>query len=165
MKKENPVLKLTMQIGLGMVICTALMLVVYAVIGKLDHTVVFGALLGCFVGTMHFLLMGVAVQRAAKAVPDGPDQPDSVYAEEDADPERDAGEGTENSTGVSHSPMTDQGRRMKKQMQASYGLRMGLLVVLSLLAVLTESIDTLAYVIPLIFPRIILMAMSFMNQE
>ena len=53
---------------------------------------------------------------------------------------------------------------MKKRIQASYSLRMGLLVIISLCAALIPCFNIYAYVIPLILPRLVISVLGFRKQ-
>ena len=157
MKVDAAVKKTTMQIGAGVLLGTAVMLGVYAVLGRLDYTVVLGGLLGAVAATGNFFLMGLAVQQAAADTAANID----ISEEEDSDePES----GTESSTGVSKKPLTEEGKRMKKRIQASYSLRMGLLILLALCAALLPCFDVIAFAIPLVLPRIVISLLGFRKQ-
>lgn len=64
MPKLDPVVrKETLRIGLGTLVCTAVMLLVFFLIGKFDLTVLYGALLGGGFAVLNFFLLGLSVQR------------------------------------------------------------------------------------------------------
>lgn len=64
MPKLDPVVrKETLRIGLGTIICTAAMLLVFFLIGKFDLTVLYGGLLGGGFAVLNFFLLGLSVQR------------------------------------------------------------------------------------------------------
>ena len=64
MPKLDPVVrKETLRFGLGTMICTAVMLLVFFLIGKFDLTVLYGGLLGGGFAVFNFFLLGLSVQR------------------------------------------------------------------------------------------------------
>ena len=64
MKIQPAVLKETGHIALGVALGDVVMLVVFALIKRLDYTVLLGALLGSAAAVGNFLLMGLGAQRA-----------------------------------------------------------------------------------------------------
>jgi len=64
MKVCKTVRKETFRVALGVLIGDAIMLGVFFALGKLDHTVLFGALLGTVAAVGNFFMMGLAVQKA-----------------------------------------------------------------------------------------------------
>lgn len=160
MKIDPAVKKTTLQIAAGVLVGTGIMFLVFAMLGKLDYTVILGGLLGDVAAVGNFFLMGLAVQKAAQGAAD------SAPAEAEAqDEEADqTGEGVESSTGVNQSPMTEAEKRMKRQIQASYSLRMGLLILLALCAALLPCFHVIAFAVPLVMPRIVILLLSFRKQ-
>ena len=64
MKISPSVLKETGHIALGVLIGDAVMVAVFALLGRLDYTVLLGALLGSAGAIGNFFLMGLSCQRA-----------------------------------------------------------------------------------------------------
>ena len=64
MKISEAVRKETGHIAVGVIVGSAAMIGVFALLHRLDYTVVLGALLGSVFSILNFLLMGLAVQRA-----------------------------------------------------------------------------------------------------
>ncbi len=64
MKISRAVLKETGHIALGVVLGSAVMVGVFALLKHFDYTVVLGALLGSVFSIFNFLLMGLTVQKA-----------------------------------------------------------------------------------------------------
>lgn len=64
MKIQPAVLKETGHIALGVALGDVVMLVVFALLKRLDYTVLLGALLGSIAAVGNFLLMGLGAQRA-----------------------------------------------------------------------------------------------------
>lgn len=65
MLKNKDVIAQFLRVALGEVICVALMLGVYALIGRLSPAVLWGALLGAAVAIGNFLALSITVTRAA----------------------------------------------------------------------------------------------------
>ncbi|MGN1013786.1 MAG: ATP synthase subunit I [Butyricicoccus sp.] len=63
-KIEQAVKDETRHIGIGVGAMCAVMLVVFAVIGRFDYTVLLGAVLGGGFAVLNFFLMALAVQRS-----------------------------------------------------------------------------------------------------
>ena len=61
-KPDRAVLQQTARVALGVAAMVALMLAVYAVIGRLKPPVVFGALYSGALGVANFFVMGMVVQ-------------------------------------------------------------------------------------------------------
>lgn len=66
MKIQPAVLKETGHIALGVALGDVVMLVVFAILKRLDYTVFLGALLGSAAAVGNFFLMGMACQRAVE---------------------------------------------------------------------------------------------------
>ncbi len=64
MKIQKVILTETRNIAIGILICDAVMLAVFALIGKFDYTVPLGALLGSVFAVANFFWMGVCLQKA-----------------------------------------------------------------------------------------------------
>ena len=64
MKLSPAILKETKHIAIGVLIGDVLMLAVFALLKRLDYTVILGALLGSAAAVLNFFVMGVRAQRA-----------------------------------------------------------------------------------------------------
>ncbi len=64
MKVQETVKKETMHIAVGTLLLTAVMLLVFFVLGRLDQPVVLGALLGGGFAILNFFLLGLSVQKS-----------------------------------------------------------------------------------------------------
>lgn len=71
MKKMPPVLQQFLSVALGEVFCVALMIGVYAMIGKYSQKVLLGALVGGFLAIANFFLLTVGVSNAADKAAEG----------------------------------------------------------------------------------------------
>lgn len=66
MKVQPAVRQETAKVGLGTAILSALMVAVFALLGRLDYRVVLGTLLGGCSAMLNFFLMALSVQQAAE---------------------------------------------------------------------------------------------------
>ncbi len=147
MRVQESVRKMTLTILAGELFLTALMLLVFVLLGRFDMTVLLGALLGAFFAVLNFFLMGLSVQRAADNMNGVTLSPEDENAETDADEDT----GAEQKQKLS--PASEKARR---QMQVSYSLRMLMLVAAAVLGLLLPCFHPLAVVIPFLFPRLII---------
>ncbi len=67
MKVTDSVKKETMNVAGLTCIASAVMVLVFVIIGKFNPPVLWGALLGCAVGTANFFFLGLTVQKAVDA--------------------------------------------------------------------------------------------------
>ena len=67
MKVQDAVKKETMHIAVGTLLLTAVMLLVFFVMGRLDQPVVLGALLGSSFAILNFFLLGLSVQKSVSS--------------------------------------------------------------------------------------------------
>jgi len=65
MFRNKEVIQQFVRISLGEILCVALMLIVYALLGRFTTLVLTGALLGCALAILNFFLLCVAITRAA----------------------------------------------------------------------------------------------------
>ena len=66
MKVQAPVKTETRRIAVGVAVLSALMLIVFVLIGRFDWTVLWGTLLGGGYAVLNFFLMALTVQHAAE---------------------------------------------------------------------------------------------------
>ena len=67
MKPQEAVVKETGHIAIGTLILTAVMLIVFAVIGRFNLNVLFGGLYGSALAVANFFFLGLTVQRIAES--------------------------------------------------------------------------------------------------
>lgn len=120
MKFSNDMRANIIKVSMGVLILTALMLVIFAVIKKFDITVLWGALLGCGFTILSFLMLSVSVQMS-----------------------------------VDRSKNGAQGL-----MGISYTVRLMLTATMVILAIKLPVFNYIAAVIPLIFPRLVIMILN-----
>ena len=130
----------TAKIGIGTAILSAVMLLIFALLGRLDWTVVLGTLVGACAAIGNFFLMALSVQRAAEEM-NGVTVPDA--------PEED-GEGEDK---PEPAPIPE-AQRAKRRMQLSYTGRMLGLVVIAIAVLALPCFHPIPAAIALLFPRI-----------
>ena len=131
MKPQEAVVKETGHIAIGTLILTAVMLIVFAVIGRFNLNVLFGGLYGSALAVANFFFLGLTVQRIAES---------AQTKSEEVDP--------------------DAVKLAKLKMRQSYLLRMLLGAGLLIVALAALKLNWIACVCPLIFPRITISAMD-----
>ena len=147
MKIQQAVKAETKRLALGVTVLTVLMLGVYLILGRMSVNVVLGGAWGSMVAVLNFFFMALTVQKAAEKMngvrmepypEEDPDNPDSK-PDEKTHPEAEA-------------PEILQAKRM---MQTSYTFRMLMVALLAAAGVLLPFMDSIAVLIPLLFPRIV----------
>ena len=128
-KPDRTVLTQTARVAAGVAALVALMLVVYAVIGRLSLSVVLGGLYSSALGVANFFIMGLMVQSITERM---------------AEKER------------TEQEIADMSLQMQNRMKASYNLRMVALFALLVLGIAVFKFDALATIIPSVFPSIVI---------
>lgn len=152
MKIQPAVKQETKRIAAGTLILTAVMILVFVLIGKFDWTVITGALLGCAAAIGNFFLLALSVQKAAERM-NGVNLPS--YEEAEAGLE----EGEE-----APAPDAPEIQQAKRSMQASYTGRLFLLAVIGILGLTLPCFHAVATVVPFLFPRIIIFIYGITKQ-
>ena len=116
MKIQPAVRTETVRIAMGTAFFSLVMLLVFALLDRLDVTVVLGTLLGAGAAVLNFFLMALSVQRAAESMKGVTVPPEPL--DENGDPDPDA----------PPQPPVPEVQRAKRWMQLSYTGRMLLLV-------------------------------------
>lgn len=153
MKIDPVVRKETSTIALGVFVLTLIMLAVFAFVKQLDYSVFIGALLGTAVAVANFFLMALSVQKSAEKMNGA-----VIPRDEKTGEEGEAGEENENS-------LSPEANEAKKFMQASYTGRLILLVIFCIIAVNVPFIHTVAFLIPLLFPRLAVFAIQLIRNK
>ena len=138
---QETVRKETLRIAAGTAVLTVLMVAVFLLLGMFDWTVLLGAVYGCFFAVLNFFLMALAVQKAAESM-NGVQLP----------PEEEVPEGEE----APEKPLSPQAQEAKKRMQLSYHLRIG---------VAAPCFHAVAALVPLLFPRLVIMVIGFTQKN
>lgn len=136
MKPDRTVLQQTARLAVGTAILAALMLAVYAVLGRFNLRVLGGALFTCALGIANFFLMGLTVQG---------------IAERAAEKQRDE-------TEMAH--FTTQ---MENRMRLSKNLRMIALFALIVVGMKLFGFDPLASILPIAFPTVVIRVLQIID--
>ena len=128
-KPDRAVLAQTGRVALGVAAMIAVMLVVYAIIGRLKPPVVFGALYSGVLGVLNFFVMGLMVQSIADRM---------------AEKQR------------SEQEIAELTQQMSNRMKLSYNMRMIALFALLVLGIAVFKFDPLATILAAIFPSIVI---------
>ncbi len=136
MKPDRTVLQQTARLAVGTAILAALMLAVYAVLGRFNLRVLGGALFTSALGIANFFLMGLTVQG---------------IAERAAEKQRDE-------TEMAH--FTTQ---MENRMRLSKNLRMIALFALIVVGMKLFGFDPLASILPIAFPTVVIRVLQIID--
>ena len=152
-KVQPAVREETTKIAIGTLILSAVMVLVFVLLGRFDMTVLWGALLGSAAAIGNFFLLGLSVQMAAEKM-NGVQLPS--YKEAEAELE----EGEE-----LPAPDAPELQQAKRSMQASYTGRLFLLAVVGILGLTLPCFHAVATVVPFLFPRIIIFLYGTFNKK
>ena len=139
----------TLRMALGVGILTVLMVGVFLIIGMFDATVLTGSVLGGAFAVLNFFLMALSVQQAAALM-------NGVHL-----PPEEVGENGE----VVEKPLSPEAVRAKQKMQLSYTGRMLMTVAFGIVVLLVPTIHPVAALIPLLFPRIVIMIQGLVQKN
>lgn len=128
-KPDKSVLTQTGRVALGVAVMVAVMLAVYAVLGKLKPPVVFGALYSGALGVANFFVMGLVVQDIADRMAE------KKRTEEE---------------------ITELSMQMRNRMRLSYNVRMITLFLLLALGIAGFHFDPLASILAALFPSVVI---------
>ena len=128
-KPDGAVLTQTARVAAGVAALVALMLIVYAIIGRLSLPVVAGGVYSGVLGVANFFVMGLMVQSITERM---------------AEKER------------TEQEIADMSLQMQNRMTASYNLRMIALFALLVLGIAVFKFDPLATILPSVFPSIVI---------
>ena len=135
-KPDKAVLTQTARVALGVAALIAVMLIVYAVIGRLKPPVVFGALYSGALGVLNFFVMGMMVQGVADRM---------------AERER------------SEEEIAELSLQMQNRMKLSYNIRMIALFALLVLGIAVFHFDPLASILAALFPSVVIRVLQIME--
>ena len=147
MMKVQPAVKTeTKKIALGVGIMSVLMIAVFLVIRQFDYTVLLGALLGSAAAIGNFFLMALTVQKVTEDMPVLPKREEEETEDEDEEPKE--------------QPLSAEAQQAGKKMQLSFLLRMLMLGGVAALALTVPIFHPWATLLPMLFPRIVIMFMQ-----
>ena len=138
MKPDNAVRRETVRVAIGVFGLVAVMLAVYAVIGRFDTRVLLGGLYTGLLTVLNFFIMGLTVQGVTNRA---------------AEKER------------TEQELADLTIEMKNRMKVSYNLRMIALFALMVLGIAVFKFDPLATILPVIFPTIVIRVLQIMEAK
>lgn len=136
MKPDNAVRRTTARVAIGIFALVAVMLAVYAVIGKFSARVLLGGLYTGLLTVINFFVMGLTVQGVTDRA---------------AERER------------TEQELADLTIEMKNRMKLSYNLRMIALFALLVLGIAVFKFDPLATILPVVFPTIVIRGLQIME--
>ena len=128
-KPDKAVLTQTWRVALGVALMVAVMLIVYAAIGKLTQPVICGALYSGALGIANFFIMGMIVQDISDRM---------------AERQR------------SEQEIADMSLQMQNRMRLSYNMRMIALFALLVLSIAVFHFDALASILAALFPSVVI---------
>lgn len=152
-KIQPAVRKETSRIAVGTLILSAMMLLIFILLGQFDITVVLGALLGSAAAIGNFFLLGLSVQAAAEKM-------NGVHFPSYQDAEADVEEGEE-----IPAPDSPELQQAKRAMQLSYSGRLFLLAIIGVLGLALPCFHAVATVVPFLFPRIVIFLYEIHNKK
>ena len=141
MKIQTPVKQETAKVAVGVLILSAIMLLVFVAIGRFELSVLWGTAFGGGYAVLNFFMMALTVQQAAEKMngvrlPAEEEQPE----EDDDQP-------------AAPKEELPQQKAARALVQRSYMLRMALTAVFAVVAVKTPAIHAVPAIIALFFPR------------
>lgn len=152
MKVQPAVKAETRKIAIGVCLLTVLMAAVFLILHQFDYTVLLGAILGSAAAIGNFFLMALTVQKVTEEMP--------------ALPKEEAAEiGGEEEAEKKEAPLSPEARQAGRKMQASYLLRMLMLLGIAAAGVAIPAFHPWATLIPMLFPRIVIALMSFLGKN
>ena len=136
MKPDTAVRRETARVAAGVFGLIAVMLIIYAVIGKFSTKVLLGAVYTGILTVINFFIMGLTVQGVTNRA---------------AEKER------------SEQELADLTIEMKNRMKLSYNLRMIGLFALLVVGLAVFKFDPLATILPILFPTIVIRVLQIME--
>ena len=135
-KPDRAVLVQTAHLALGVAVMIAVMLIVYAVIGKLTGAVILGAVYAGILGVANFFVMGMMVQNITDKM---------------AEKQR------------SEQEIADMTLQMSNRMKLSYNMRMLALFGLLVLGIAVFHFDALATILAALFPSVVIRVLQIIE--
>ena len=136
MKPDSAVRRETARVAAGVFALVAVMLIVYAVIGKFSVSVLLGGVYTGLLTVINFFIMGLTVQGVTNRA---------------AEKER------------TEQELADLTIEMKNRMKLSYNVRMIALFALLVLGIAVFKFDPLATILPVVFPTIVIRVLQIME--
>ena len=137
-KPDKTVLGQTARVALGVMAMVALMLAIYAILGKLRLPVVLGGVYAGALGVANFFVMGLMVQGITERM---------------AEKQR------------SDEEIADLTLQMSNRMKLSYNLRMIALFALLALGIAVLHVDPLATILAAVFPSVVIRVLQIVEAK
>ena len=135
-KPDKAVRQQTARVALGVAALVAVMLAVYAILGRLSLSVALGGIYSGCLGIANFFIMGMMVQSVTERM---------------AEKER------------TEQEIADLSIQMQNRMKISYNMRMIGLFALLVLGIAVFKFDALATILPSVFPSIVIRVLQIME--
>ena len=164
--KVQPVVKRdTLRLAVGMVAPVVLTVLGFWGAGRLDYTVVLGALLGYLVTVGNFFLLALTIQNNTEmAEREGEKNPLPPEPEQDPDDPENQKDVMETIMGKkAGAELPEYAQRAKRNSQLSYIGRVALMAILLLAVIFLFNV--LAALVPLLLQRFVLMILSASNKD
>lgn len=136
MKPDSAVRRETARVAAGVFALVAVMLIVYAIVGKFSVPVLLGGIYTGLLTVINFFIMGLTVQGVTNRA---------------AEKER------------TEQELADLTIEMKNRMKLSYNVRMIALFALLVLGIAVFKFDPLATILPVVFPTIVIRVLQIME--
>lgn len=136
MKPDSAVRRETARVAAGVFALVAVMLIVYAIVGKFSVPVLLGGIYTGLLTVINFFIMGLTVQGVTNRA---------------AERER------------TEQELQDLTIEMKNRMKLSYNVRMIALFALLVLGIAVFKFDPLATILPVVFPTIVIRVLQIME--
>ena len=151
MKVQETVKRETLNIAAGTVILTGVMLLVFAILGKMDVAVILGGVLGCAAAVLDFFLLGLTVQGAAAMQAQLP-----ASKTEDVD---------ENGEPIQTEEQRAVLQKIRQKMQLSQMGRMVMLVAVAAVGAVAPCFHLVATVVPFLFPKAVIYVRTLLQKK
>ena len=138
MRPDSAVRKQTARVAVGVFALVAVMVAVYAVIGRFSVRVLLGGVYTGILVCVNFFIMGLTVQSVTNTA---------------AERER------------TEEELQELTVRMKTKMKLSYNLRMIALFALLVFGIAVLKLDPLATILPVVFPTIVIRVLQIMEAK
>ena len=138
MKPDQAVLRETGRVAAGVFLLVAVMVLVFAAVGRFSPAVILGGIYSGALGVINFFAMGLTVQSVTNQA---------------AERER------------TEEEIEELSGRMKLKMKVSYNARMIALFALLILALAVFHFDPLATILPVVFPTIVIRFLQILQNR
>lgn len=145
MKLSSDLVREIKRVAVGVAVLCVIMVVVFALIGKFDWTVITGAVYGGFFAVFYFYLLAVSVMKLTS----------NITPTNEPEPEPDE---------KGKVPLSDEAKAAKKQMQLSYTGRLLFVGGVAVIGIIAPCFNSVAALLPILFPRIVISANNVIDR-